>query len=477
MTRLLLALLHLYQRLLSPLLGSRCRFHPSCSDLRAHRRGAVRRGCAAACSRLWRIARCQPFCRWRFRSRCRRRLHCVVAAILPATIRTSRSNDRWLIVNADIVNEGKRFAGDVRIRAGRIDTSRSEPVRAAQRARVRRARTPAAARHDRRSGAFPRARTGAQRRFLYRVARGGRRRHHQLHGNAQLEATDDRLARRSTTSTRAPRKNRSPITRSISARPTTISRRSAPRSAHAPAASRCSWAPRPATCWSTIRTHSTAFSATRRRLIATHCEDTPMIEANLAAERAQLRRRDSGRAPSIHPFARSLHQVHAAGDRAGAAPRHAPARAAHHRRPENWRCSRPARSTASASPPKPVSTFCNSATVDYAQKGNLIKCNPAIKSATRSRCDHRRAERRSHRHPRHRSCPAYAGRKTAALTNRRLPACRSCNSVLQCALERWFDGQLPIETDRREDRARACAPVRRAASAAISAKAIGRILR
>ncbi|MDE2085428.1 MAG: amidohydrolase family protein, partial [Xanthomonadaceae bacterium] len=28
----------------------------------------------------------------------------------------------WLIVNAEIVNEGRRFAGDVRIRDGRIET-------------------------------------------------------------------------------------------------------------------------------------------------------------------------------------------------------------------------------------------------------------------------------------------------------------------------------------------------------------------
>ncbi|MGE5167258.1 MAG: dihydroorotase, partial [Deltaproteobacteria bacterium] len=27
----------------------------------------------------------------------------------------------WLIVNADIVNEGRRFAADLRVRGGRID--------------------------------------------------------------------------------------------------------------------------------------------------------------------------------------------------------------------------------------------------------------------------------------------------------------------------------------------------------------------
>jgi len=60
MTRLLLALIALYQRLLSPLLGSRCRFHPSCSDyarVAVARFGAGRGGVLA----IWRILRCQPF--------------------------------------------------------------------------------------------------------------------------------------------------------------------------------------------------------------------------------------------------------------------------------------------------------------------------------------------------------------------------------------------------------------------------------
>ena len=50
-----------YQRFLSPLLGPRCRFHPSCSEYgrEAIRRfGAARGGWLA----LRRILRCQPFC-------------------------------------------------------------------------------------------------------------------------------------------------------------------------------------------------------------------------------------------------------------------------------------------------------------------------------------------------------------------------------------------------------------------------------
>ncbi|WP_167026114.1 membrane protein insertion efficiency factor YidD [Luteibacter sp. SG786] len=60
-TRLLLFLLSLYKRWLSPMLGTRCRFHPSCSDyarVAIARFGPARGGMLAA----WRILRCQPLC-------------------------------------------------------------------------------------------------------------------------------------------------------------------------------------------------------------------------------------------------------------------------------------------------------------------------------------------------------------------------------------------------------------------------------
>jgi putative membrane protein insertion efficiency factor len=60
MTKFLLALLALYKRWLSPLLGSNCRFHPSCSNyarVAISRFGAVRGGTLS----IWRIARCHPF--------------------------------------------------------------------------------------------------------------------------------------------------------------------------------------------------------------------------------------------------------------------------------------------------------------------------------------------------------------------------------------------------------------------------------
>ncbi|MGO4699766.1 membrane protein insertion efficiency factor YidD [Dyella sp. 2RAB6] len=60
-TRLLLLLLSLYKRLLSPLLGPRCRFHPSCSDyarIAVARFGPLRGTLLAG----WRLLRCQPLC-------------------------------------------------------------------------------------------------------------------------------------------------------------------------------------------------------------------------------------------------------------------------------------------------------------------------------------------------------------------------------------------------------------------------------
>lgn len=61
MTRLLLFLIDAYKKLLSPLLGSQCRFHPTCSS---YARAAIARFGPARGTTLaiWRILRCQPLC-------------------------------------------------------------------------------------------------------------------------------------------------------------------------------------------------------------------------------------------------------------------------------------------------------------------------------------------------------------------------------------------------------------------------------
>lgn len=58
----MIACIRLYQRLISPMLGQHCRFHPSCSQyaIDALRLHGVFAGLALA---AWRILRCQPFCR------------------------------------------------------------------------------------------------------------------------------------------------------------------------------------------------------------------------------------------------------------------------------------------------------------------------------------------------------------------------------------------------------------------------------
>ncbi|HEY6477442.1 MAG TPA: membrane protein insertion efficiency factor YidD [Polyangia bacterium] len=62
MRAFLLGLIWIYRRTLSPVLGARCRFEPSCSayaEEAIHAHGALRGGLLA----LWRLLRCQPFAR------------------------------------------------------------------------------------------------------------------------------------------------------------------------------------------------------------------------------------------------------------------------------------------------------------------------------------------------------------------------------------------------------------------------------
>ncbi|MFP4057286.1 MAG: membrane protein insertion efficiency factor YidD [Candidatus Brocadiia bacterium] len=60
MRRLALLVLRAYRRFLSPLLGPRCRFEPTCSAyaIEAIRRKGLLRGSLKA---LWRLLRCHPY--------------------------------------------------------------------------------------------------------------------------------------------------------------------------------------------------------------------------------------------------------------------------------------------------------------------------------------------------------------------------------------------------------------------------------
>ena len=59
MKALLLAPIRLYQRVLSPMLPSRCKYHPSCSEyaVQAIRTHGAMRGLVLA---VWRVLRCNP---------------------------------------------------------------------------------------------------------------------------------------------------------------------------------------------------------------------------------------------------------------------------------------------------------------------------------------------------------------------------------------------------------------------------------
>jgi putative membrane protein insertion efficiency factor len=62
MAQFLIRLIRAYQRFISPLLGSRCRFYPTCSTYMEEsiKRHGLLRGTGKG---SWRLLRCQPFSR------------------------------------------------------------------------------------------------------------------------------------------------------------------------------------------------------------------------------------------------------------------------------------------------------------------------------------------------------------------------------------------------------------------------------
>jgi len=58
--RLAVAPIRLYQRLISPMVGQRCKYYPSCSEyaVQAIRRFGILRGLVLA---AWRLLRCNPW--------------------------------------------------------------------------------------------------------------------------------------------------------------------------------------------------------------------------------------------------------------------------------------------------------------------------------------------------------------------------------------------------------------------------------
>lgn len=60
MKRILILLVSLYQRLISPLFPRRCKYHPTCShySIEAFREWGLLRGVGLS---IWRVLRCNPF--------------------------------------------------------------------------------------------------------------------------------------------------------------------------------------------------------------------------------------------------------------------------------------------------------------------------------------------------------------------------------------------------------------------------------
>jgi len=177
--------------------------------------------------------------------------------------------------------------------------------------------------------------------------------------------------------------------------------------------------------------------------IVTHCEDTPMIEANLAAERAKY-----GDAIPVerHPYIRSREAcIKSTRLALELARRHGTRlHVLHISTADELALFEPGPLGNKRITAETCVHFLHFAEADYATKGNFIKCNPAIKSASdraaiiealkTGRIDVLATDHAPH-----------------TLAEKEQPYEKApsglplVQSVLQCALERWYEGQLPLE--------------------------------
>jgi len=177
--------------------------------------------------------------------------------------------------------------------------------------------------------------------------------------------------------------------------------------------------------------------------IVTHCEDTPMIEANLAAERAKY-----GDAIPVerHPYIRSREAcIKSTRLALELARRHGTRlHVLHISTADELALFEPGPLENKRITAETCVHFLHFSEADYATKGNFIKCNPAIKAASdraaiiealkTGRIDVLATDHAPH-----------------TLAEKEQPYEKApsglplVQSVLQCALERWYDGQLPLE--------------------------------
>ncbi len=177
--------------------------------------------------------------------------------------------------------------------------------------------------------------------------------------------------------------------------------------------------------------------------VVTHCEDTPTIEANLAIERARY-----GDAIPVerHPFIRSreacIKSTRLAIDLAR---RHGTRlHVLHISTADELALFTPGPLDGKRITAETCVHFLHFSDADYATKGNLIKCNPAIKTAADRAAiiDALRDGRIDVLATDHAPHTLEEKSQPYEKAPSGLPLVQF---VLQCALERWFDGQLPLE--------------------------------
>jgi dihydroorotase len=177
--------------------------------------------------------------------------------------------------------------------------------------------------------------------------------------------------------------------------------------------------------------------------VVTHCEDTPTIEANLAAERAKY-----GDAIPVerHPYIRSreacIKSTRLAIDLAR---RHGTRlHVLHISTADELALFTPGPLDGKRITAETCVHFLHFSEADYATKGNLIKCNPAIKTAADRAAiiDALRDGRIDVLATDHAPHTLEEKNQPYEKAPSGLPLVQF---VLQCALERWFDGELPLE--------------------------------
>ena len=179
-------------------------------------------------------------------------------------------------------------------------------------------------------------------------------------------------------------------------------------------------------------------------IIATHCEDTPTIEANLAAARAKY---GDAIPIAMHPYIRSREACIKSTRLAMELARRHDARlhVLHITTAEELALFAPGPPDGKRITAETCVHFLHFSEADYAQKGNLIKCNPAVKSAD-DRAEIIKAINDGRIDVLATDHAPHTWEEKQQSYEKAPSGLPLVQSVLQCALERWFDGQVALET-------------------------------